>query len=161
MTPRLPTDVAFRRFESMFEDYGLRASLAHVLDYTDYRYIGIFKFEDAQVKTVVFYDRENPAVMSSPSMPESATYCCYVRDGKGVFTTADSLLDDRLRAHPAREVYQCYTGVPIMDPEGTLMGTLCHYDVVARDPDQLNLPLMFQIASKLAGMPSFPNLTGV
>ncbi len=150
MTPRLPTEVAFRRFESMLQTYGLRASLAHLLDYTDYRYIGIFRFDGAKVKAVVFYDRENPGMMASSEMPESATYCCFVRDGKGAFTTANSLLDKRLEAHPARDIYQCYTGVPIMDAEGALIATLCHYDVVPRDPDQLNLPLVFQIASKLA-----------
>lgn len=150
MLGRLPTEVAFRRFESMLKDYGLRASLAHLLDYTDYRFIGIFRFNDGMVKAVVFYDREHPGQMTSPEMPESATYCCYVKDSKGMFTTAASLLDERLTAHPAREVYQCYTGIPIMDAEGLLMGTLCHYDVVPRDPDQLNLPLVFQIASKLA-----------
>ncbi len=150
MTARLPTDVAFRRFEAMLQDHGLRASLAHLLDYTDYRFIGVFKFDNDRVRAVVFYDRENPSVTTVTEMPESATYCCFVRDSNGVFTTANSLLDSRVADHPAREVYQCHTGVPIMDAEGLLMGTICHYDVVPRDPDQLDLPLVLQIASKLA-----------
>ncbi len=150
MIPSLPTEGAFRRFESMLQTYGLRASLAHLLDYTDYRYIGIFRFDGTKVKAVVFYDRENPELMTSSEMPESATYCCFVRDSKGAFTTANSLVDKRLQAHPARDLYQCYIGVPIMDSEGTLMATLCHFDVVPRDPDTVNLPLVFQIASKLA-----------
>lgn len=150
MISRLPTDVRFRRFEAMLQDHGLRASLAHLLDYTNYRFIGVFKFEDEQVKSVVFYDRENPGLMTAPDVPVSASYCCYVRDSKGVFTTADALLDKRLVAHPARELYQCYTGVPIMDAEGTLMGTICHYDVVPRDPEQLDWPLVLQVASTLA-----------
>ena len=150
MTSRLPTDVAFRRFEAMLQDHGLRTSLAHLLDYTNYRFIGVFKFEDGQVKAVVFYDRENPSVTTVAEMPESATYCCFVRDSKGMFTTADSLLDRQVTSHPARDLYQCYTGVPIMDAEGTLMGTICHYDVVPRDAAQLDLPLVLQIASKLA-----------
>ena len=37
-----------------------------------------------------------------------------------------------------------------MDPEGVLIGTLCHYDVVPRDLQQIDMELMVQVASTLA-----------
>jgi GAF domain-containing protein len=45
---------------------------------------------------------------------------------------------------------RAYCGVPVMDAEGALLGTLCLYDVVPRDPAQIDLPLMIEAASALA-----------
>jgi hypothetical protein len=39
--------------------------------------------------------------------------------------------------------------VPLMDSAGTLLGTLCHYDLVPRDPKQVDLELMLNVASFL------------
>jgi hypothetical protein len=47
-----------------------------------------------------------------------------------------------------------------MDSEGTLLGTLCHYDLVPRDPSTIDLELMLQVASTLARrdlVPPYPS----
>lgn len=46
-----------------------------------------------------------------------------------------------------------------MDSEGTILGTLCHYDLVPRDPEHINLELMLMVASYLANnalVPRYP-----
>jgi GAF domain-containing protein len=73
-----------------------------------------------------------------------------VRDSRGVFVTANALLDPRLAGHPARNDVVSYYGVPVMDAEGQLFGTLCHYDVMPRDPSRLDLSLLLEVASALA-----------
>ena len=73
---------------------------------------------------------------------DTATHCCCARDSRGVFTTANALTDQRLVEHAARAEVLAYCGVPVMNAEGQLLATLCHYDVVPRDPDQLDLPLL-------------------
>ena len=159
MPPHEPVDLAFARFESIFERSGLRDSLAHLLALTDYRFIGIFRFEGGQANAAVHYDRENPAQLSTQEVPETATYCCYVRDSRGAFMTANALLDERLNDHPARNAVPAYCGVPVMEPDGTLLGTLCHYDFVPRDPAQVDLELMVQVASAIAqrnAVPPYP-----
>jgi GAF domain-containing protein len=154
-----PRDPAFDQFEQVLARAGLRASLAHLVEKTDYRFIGIFRFENGRANAAVHYDRQNPAQLHAMEVSESATYCCYVRDSKGSFTTANALLDARLADHPAREAVLAYCGVPVMDPEGVLLGTLCHYDVVPRDPEQIDLHLMLQVASTIARrglVPDYP-----
>ena len=42
-----------------------------------------------------FYDRENPHVLTVDEVPDRATCCCYVRDSRGVFMTADAMHDQR------------------------------------------------------------------
>uniref|UniRef100_UPI0005927548 GAF domain-containing protein n=1 Tax=Zavarzinella formosa TaxID=360055 RepID=UPI0005927548 len=44
------------------------------------------------------------------------------------FHITDALNDDRVIGHPSREAVQAYCGVPLMDKEGKIFGTLCHFD---------------------------------
>jgi GAF domain-containing protein len=140
----------FDTFSKTLGASGLRPALAYLLGLTDYRFIAIFRFQDGKANAAVFYDREQPDLLAAEEVPASATYCCYARDARGVFTTANALEDPRLTNHVAREVVQAYCGVPVMTAEGEILGTLCHYDLVPRDPAQIDLPLMLQVASLLA-----------
>ena len=141
---------AFETFSQTLATSGLRPALAYLLSLTDYRFIAIFRFEDGKANAAVYVDRENPLVLAVDEVPQEATYCCFVRDTAGAFTTADAMQDARLEGHVARAAVLAYCGVPVMDAEGTIIATLCHYDVVPRDPTQIDLELMVQVASALA-----------
>jgi GAF domain-containing protein len=156
MKTALTTDEAFEAFMQTFEAEGVRAGLAYLLALTDYRFIGIFRFEGGRANAAVHFDRENPGQLTAQEVPETATYCCYVRDSRGVFTTANAMRDDRLINHPARDVVLSYCGVPVMTSEGEILGTLCHYDLVPRNPKQVDLALMLQVASTLAQRQAVP-----
>ena len=145
----IATEDSFARFLRVLDSQGLRPALAMLLSETDYRFIAIFRFEDGKANAAVFYDRDNPAVLSVDEVPASATFCCFARDARGVFTTADAMLDPRLVDHVARTVVRAYCGVPLMTSEGEILGTLCHYDLVPRAPEQVDLALMLQVASAL------------
>ena len=144
------TQEAFDAFDRIVEAQGVREGLAHLVRLTDYRFIGIWRFQDGKANAAVHFDKENPAVLQASEVPENATYCCYVRDSRGAFMTANAMLDPRTEGHPARGTVPTYCGVPILDPEGVLLGTLCHYDLVPRDPSTVDLELMLQVASTLA-----------
>jgi GAF domain-containing protein len=141
---------SFARFSSTLAERGVRDALAELLKLTDYRFIGIFRFKDGMANAAVHYDRDNPRELHAEEVPDTATYCCYVRDRRGVFMTANAMLDSSTEGHPARQAVPAYCGVPIMDPQGELFGTLCHYDVEPRDPAQIDLALMTAVASALA-----------
>ena len=144
-----PADETFTRFAATLEAAGLRAALACLLGLTDYRFIAIFRLKSGKANAAVYVDRDNPEVLGVDEVPASATYCCYVRDARGVFSTADAMSDPRLTGHAAREVVKSYCGVPVMTAEGEIRGTLYHYDLVPRDPDQVDLMLILQVASLL------------
>ena len=139
----------FRRFTSVLNEEGPRASLAYLVGLTDYRFIGLFQFHDGMASAPVYYDRENPQVLALQEVPDTATYCWYVRERKVLFSTSDARADPRLADHPARAEVLAYCGVPVMDPEGILEGILCLYDVEPRDPEQLDPELLVQVASTL------------
>lgn len=150
---------AFADFAVTVRGEGVRQGLAQLLRRTDYRFIGIWRFEDGKANAVVHYDRENPEVLTTTEVPDTATYCCFVRETGQPFKTPNALVDARLAEHPAREQVLTYCGVPVMDSFGNILGTLCHYDVVPRDPEQVNIELMLSVASFLAlggHVPSYP-----
>lgn len=154
-----PTAVAFSVFTKLLHTDGVRAALYSLLRLTDYRFISIFRFQDGMATSAVHVDREDLSVQQASEVPDTATYCCYVRDGNGAFVTADALTDSRTTNHAAREAVRAYCGIPIMDPEGVLIGTLCHYDLAPRDPEQLDLELLLQAASALSApgvVPPYP-----
>ncbi len=143
-------DEALAKFSATLAASNVRNALAYLLSLTTYRFIAIFTFHDGLGHAAVYYDRENPQDEYIPPVIDSSTYCCYVRDSQGVFMTANAMLDARTAGHPSREIVPAYCGVPILDPEGVILGTLCHYDIVPRDPEQVDLPLMLSVASALA-----------
>ena len=147
---RPSTEVAFATFSGVLATLGLREALAFLVKLSDYRFIGIFRFEDGRANAAVHVDREHPEVLTLDEVPETATYCCRIRDGGAAFTTVHASADVRLREHVARDVVQSYCGIPLTDREGVFIGTLCHYDVVPRAADRLDLSLLLQVASALA-----------
>jgi GAF domain-containing protein len=148
--PTDPTRHAFARFAHTLDTQGVRAALAWLVSLSDYRFISVFQFHGDKAMAALHFDRKHPEQLQSPEVPDSATYCCYVRDSRGVFTTANAMQDARLADHPKRAQVLAYCGVPVMDAEGQLLGTLCHYDVVPRDPEQLDLALLIEVAARLA-----------
>lgn len=157
--PSTPSQPEFDQFRHTLDGQGVRASLVYLLGLTDYRFIGIWRFQNGRANAAVYYDRENPGVLHALEVPDTATYCCFVRNSQGVFMTANALLDARTQGHPARDVVPTYCGVPIMDAEGQILGTLCHYDLVPRDPTQIDLELMLAVTSTLAlggHVPAYP-----
>jgi hypothetical protein len=144
------TVVAFNVFANLLASDGIRSALYSVLRKSDYRFISIFRFQDGRATSAVHVDREDLSVVQADEVADTATYCCYVRDANGSFVTADASTDLRTAGHVARDAVRAYCGIPILEPDGELIGTLCHYDLVPRDPEQLDLHLLLQVSSALA-----------
>lgn len=151
--------VAFNVFSKLMASDGIRAALYSVLRRSNYRFISIFRFKDGNATSVVHVDREDLSVHRAAEVADTATYCCYVRDTKGAFVTADAMNDARTAAHPAREAVRSYCGLPILAADGGLIGTLCHYDLEPRDPAQLDLDLLVAVCAAVAAsgqIPAYP-----
>jgi GAF domain-containing protein len=143
------TETAFRQFNDIMARDGLRPALAYLVGLTDFRYIAIFRRNGERAAAAAYYDREHPDVLAIDEVPASATYCQLAIESRAPFVTANAPEDPRLVSHPARHAVQAYSGVPLMTPEGELLGTLCHYDVVPRDPAQVDLELIVTAASAI------------
>ena len=156
LRPRVSTRDAFDAFARTLETDGIRAALVYLRGLTDYRYLSIYRSRGDLARAAVHVDRDDPGATDTAEVAETATYCTFVRTSGGPFATADAPRDARLDGHPKQHALASYCGVPILTPEGELLGTLCHYDVVARDPGQLDLELLLQVASRLVQSGAIP-----
>ena len=153
------TEVAYKVFANLLASDGIRPALYSLLRRTDYRFIAIFRFRDGRAASVVYVDREKLGDLAAGEVDDTATYCGFVRNGSGPFVTADALKDLRVTEHVAREVVRAYCGLPLVAADGAFIGTLCHYDLVPRDPEQLDPALLVRAAQALVAsglVPAYP-----
>ena len=127
----------------------VREALRYLNGLTPYRFTGVYRFGNDQMSNRVFYDREHPEVRSMQDVPIDATYCSFMRHSRGPFLLADSLRDDRLASHCAREAVRSYCGVPLVDERGWMHGSLCHFDYEPHPLRETDLMLLQDIAPLL------------
>ena len=144
-----PADGAYRVFKRLLDAYGLRYALYSILRLTDYRFVTVFRLEDGRIVSLAHVDREDLSVLETTASAESASYCCYVRSEDGPFVVVDAAVDPRVDGHEKRDVLRAYCGVPITSAGGDLLGTLCHYDTIPRDPAQLNTELLVRVSTEI------------
>lgn len=107
------TEVAFKVFSRLLQEEGVRAALYSVLRKSDYRFIGIFRFRDGKATSSVQVDREDLNQTQAPEVPDTATYCSFVRATGLPFVIADAGVDSRTTNHAARDAVRSYCGLPL------------------------------------------------
>lgn len=139
--PSILQHSSFVKLVETMDREGIRAGLAFLNSLTDYRFTSLYRFDREILHGLFFFDRQNPACESSDDVPIISSYCVFVRNTGNPFATQDSLNDPHVRDHPKRLTIQAYCGVPLLDRDGKMFGTVCHYDVkpVPADPDQIDL----------------------
>ena len=142
-SPHLPAAVAFDNFCSILAGEGLRSALAYLACLSDFRGVGIYRIEAGRARVVAHVDRRCPQRLLD-RVPEPVIGSCHVHDARGVLTTVDAL-----RGQGVSSTAACL-GLPILDPEGVLLGTLCHHDPVAPLCEPPDLLLLLQVTSALA-----------
>lgn len=107
--------------------HGMRPMLVFLNGLSQFRFSAVTQIEDGIQRTVCYYDREDPRPDTLPDIPESASYCQYVKARGDVFTVSDALHEPVLQTHSARNEVRAYCGVPLCDRDGSVLGTVCHF----------------------------------
>jgi GAF domain-containing protein len=136
-------------YVALCEAHGLVAALLALNRRVPHRYTAAYRLDGQRLRNVELIDKAGevrPEFLAEVPLAES--FCQFVlRQGK--FVTSDSSLDSRLDGHPYKGVMMAYHGVPIMDSEGGLLGTLCHFDVESRPLADEELELMQAVGRRL------------
>lgn len=119
----------------MLAAQGLEAGLRLLNDPVAHRYTGLFRLDQTVFRNLSLYDKQGqvrPEFLAE--VPFEHSFCQFVlRDGS--FCTEHSGADGRLQGHKYQGALLSYHGVPVLDRQGELYGTLCHFDA-----DQRSLP---------------------
>lgn len=119
---------ALSTFRQTLKKTGVRAALQYLNSISTHRFTALFRFEGNTLRNLHLIDRENPQIERCPDLPVLESYCIYVRNSAKPFLIEDSLQDERVEGHPKRQIVKSYCGVPLIDVDGTLFGTICHFD---------------------------------
>ncbi|MEO8359606.1 MAG: ATP-binding protein [Vicinamibacteria bacterium] len=130
------------KFEKELGANGVQEALRFLNNRTAHRFTGVYRFDPPTLHNLALLDAKDRAVAQGENPPMEATYCSIVGTFERPFTSEDTLQDERLRAHPARESVRSYCGVLLRREDGTPFGTLCHFDLVPRDVPVAELALM-------------------
>lgn len=110
---------------------GLAAGLRELNSDVPHRYTGVYRLHGGFLKNIELHDKQGevkPDYLCEVPLAES--FCQFVlRDQQ--FRTDHSGQDTRLAGHKYQGVLLSYHGVPVLDAEGALFGTLCHFDLQA------------------------------
>jgi hypothetical protein len=111
---------------------GLHRALQMLNETVPYRFTGVYHFEPGWVRSLVLFDRENPALEVGADVPMKESYCMYTaREGSGL-RIVNAIGEARWAGHAARESVLSYVAVLLLDGEGAALGTLCHFDFCSR-----------------------------
>ncbi len=119
---------SFHHLKTILRKGDVRSAIIYLNGLTEHRFTSVYRFDQEILTNVYFFDRENPMQESTPDIPVMASYCGFVRNSHNTFTTFDSLQDDRLHDHPKQLVVRSYCGMPLLDENGKMFGTICHFD---------------------------------
>ena len=143
---RISNEQAVTQLKTILRNDGVRPALIFLNHLTEHRFSALYQFKDDQLRNLYFYDRENPELESTDEIPVTASYCVFLRETGALFHTSDAMRDGRVRSHPKREQIQAYCGVPVLDAQGKLFGSICHFDLQPRVISDEDVDLMEVVA---------------
>lgn len=117
-----------RKLREVFANDGPRHAITYLNSLTEHRFTSAFRFEDGMLRSAIFFDRDFPESSGCDEIPILASYCVFVRDTGATFKTEHASCDARLNGHPKQKTIQSYCGVPLIDTDGRLFGSACHFD---------------------------------
>ncbi len=101
---------------------------------TKHRFTGIYRFDEGLLTNLCTWDKADRSMTAGTSVPVHETYCMHILQSGKALTVLDSADDDRLAGHPRRADFRSYCGAPLLNRDGHVAGTLCHFDA---EPDKL------------------------
>ena len=129
----------------------LRAALIYLNGLTNYRFTAMYRFDKDTLVNRHFVDRQNPEVLQTDQISVPASYCVFIRDTAAAFRLADSFEDARVAVHPKKQLIRSYCGVPLTDENGTMFGSVCHFDFEPHALKESDVELLESIAPLLHG----------
>jgi GAF domain-containing protein len=116
------------KFSALVKTEGLLGAMRWLNHRAPYRFTAIFAFKGDVLRNICLVDKEDTNITHCPDQPIADSYCIYIQRSRERFSVEDSLQDRRVEGHPKRRSFHCYYGIPLLSADGTLLGTVCHFD---------------------------------
>jgi len=134
-------EAGIRGYTAVLESEG-PAGLAYLNARVIHRYTAIYQLAQGILRNVYLHDKQGQVIPEDlKEVPLEDSFCQFVlRDG--FFITHNSAKDERLNGMKFQGVLGAYYGVPLLNNQGELYGTLCHFDMPAYPLDDLEFDFL-------------------
>lgn len=136
-------------FTSTLKARGAQASLKYLNAGVPHRYTAVHRIEGDMLRNVLLEDKLGEIRTDLLEVVPLATSFCQFVLKDGIFRTDDTTLDARLDGNPHQGVVLCYHGVPMLSSINDFSGTLCHFDVVPHEIEDIEFDLLMRAGSVL------------
>lgn len=127
----------------------IRAALELLNDESKLRFTALYLLEDTYAVNFMLVDRDNTPSGLPNNIPLDSSYCSLVKAAAAPIVITDASLDQRLEGHPSRHSMAAYCGVPLLDLNGEVLGSLCQFDPVSTQIADYTVALMTEVATGL------------
>lgn len=138
-----------KAFRALLEVEGLIVALQFLNRSILHRYTALYRLAGNVLESLVLIDKLDAILPSNLAVvPYSQSFCQFaIRDG--LFRTENSAWDPRLDGHPAQGFINSYHGFPLVAADGSVLGTICHFDEAALALDDESFELLRLVAQIL------------
>jgi hypothetical protein len=128
--------------ERCLADDGIWGALAYLNKRVTHRFTALHIKDVEVLKNVYVHDRDSPAAKPFMNVPVYETFCALVSATEQPLVINDATQDSRAIEAVQHAAIKAYCGLPLYRSDGSLFGTLCHYDYVPRDVDAAELEVL-------------------
>lgn len=104
------------------------AGLAFLNARVPHRFTGVFRLQQGALHSLFLHDKLGEVVPEFLQVVPLVDSFCHLTIRDGVFRTQNSAQERSLDGHKYQDVVRSYIGLPLLDSEGHLYGTICHFD---------------------------------
>jgi len=116
-----------QEYRLLLETHG-PAGLNFLNSRVPHRYTGIFRLHEGALYATFLHDKLGEVIPEFLQVVPLQDSFCHLTMREGVFRTADSTHETSLDGHKYQGVLRSYIGLPLVDNQGALYGTICHFD---------------------------------
>lgn len=144
--PRPTPRQIVEEFRRILVSHGLLEAMRFVSDHSAHRFTALYHFDGSMLRNLILVDKEDESVSRCPDLPVLESYCVYVRDAASRFKVEAASSDRRVEGHPKQRIIQSYCGIPIIASDGSLWGTMCHFDYAPHPFEDFEVAVLEAIA---------------
>ena len=138
------------RVQELIAMGGVPAVLAYLNSLTPFRFSGVYRFDGFSVVNLYLFDRENVCPADEGGAARTSdTYCMWIQEALSVVRMCDAQTDPRAAGHTKRDDVRSYCGGPIFGRNGSLSGTICHFDFLPHDVPSDIIPTLKDVGPLL------------
>lgn len=114
--------------EKVLDAEGVRGAVRYLNSSVPHHDTAVYEITEQILHNLYIFDKLNPKLKPIEDTPISESYCELVLRTSAPVKIVNAWADVMTRSHNAFPKAKAYCRYPLRDPDGSLRGTLCHFD---------------------------------